>query len=212
MGLLPGYGDSSISFEGKTGFAGHRRALGMLKRTRAPEVRKRPVITVMGLSTSVRQGVLRLGVLNLPCSLGRGGRSFRKREGDGRTPVGRWRLLRVLYRADRIPRPLTGLPVMAIGRHDGWCDAPNDPNYNRPVHLPYGASAEALWRSDGLYDVVVVLSHNIRPRVRGLGSAIFMHVARPDCGPTEGCVALRREHLLAVLRHLRPGAVIQVLP
>lgn len=105
----------------------------------------------------------------------------------------------VLYRADRIQRPRTALPVRAMGRRDGWCDAPSDRNYNRPVRLPYRASAEEMWRSDGLYDIVVVLDHNTRPRIRNAGSAIFMHVARPGFEPTAGCVALNRAALLHVL-------------
>ena len=89
--------------------------------------------------------------------------------------------------------------MRAIRPRDGWCDAPADRNYNRPVRHPYPASAERLWRADGLYDVVVVLGYNDRPRVRGRGSAIFMHVARPGYAPTEGCIALARPHLLRVL-------------
>jgi L,D-peptidoglycan transpeptidase YkuD (ErfK/YbiS/YcfS/YnhG family) len=134
----------------------------------------------------------------------------RKREGDGATPVGCWRLMAVLYRPDRVPRPATGLPVRRLSPHDGWCDAPADRNYNRPVRHPYPASAERLWREDGLYDVVVVLSHNARPRVRGCGSAVFMHVARPGYAPTEGCIALRREHLLRLLQRLGRGAKVWV--
>ncbi len=107
---------------------------------------------------------------------------------------------------------MTSLPVKPISRDDGWCDAPADRNYNRPVRLPYAASAEAVWRADRLYDIVVVLSHNTRPRVRGSGSAIFLHVAKPGYAPTEGCIALRREHLLALLRNLTCAAVIRVLP
>ena len=87
------------------------------------------------------------------------------------------------------------LPARAIRPDDGWCDASADRNYNRPVRHPYSASAERLWRSDGLYDLVVVLAYNERPRVRGRGSAIFMHVARPGYAPTEGCIALARAHL-----------------
>jgi L,D-peptidoglycan transpeptidase YkuD (ErfK/YbiS/YcfS/YnhG family) len=97
-------------------------------------------------------------------------------------------------------------------RLDGWCDAPGDRNYNRPVRHPYPASAERLWREDELYDVLVVLGHNQRPRLRGGGSAIFMHVARPGYLPTEGCIALERGHLLALLERLGPGAMVQVLP
>jgi L,D-peptidoglycan transpeptidase YkuD (ErfK/YbiS/YcfS/YnhG family) len=150
--------------------------------------------------------------LNLPCALGRSGRRALKREGDGATPVGRWRLLHVLYRADRIRRPSTRLAVTAISRNDGWCDAPADRNYNRFVRHPYPASAESLWRSDRLYDVVVVLSHNTKPRKRGGGSAIFMHLARPDFAPTEGCIALKRGHLLQLLLHLGASATVRVLP
>jgi L,D-peptidoglycan transpeptidase YkuD (ErfK/YbiS/YcfS/YnhG family) len=156
--------------------------------------------------------VVKLGGLVFPCALGRSGRRARKREGDGATPVGCWRLLTVLYRPDRGRRPVTGLPVRRLAPADGWCDAPADRNYNRPVRHPYPASAERLWRADGLYDLIVVLSHNARPRVRGAGSAVFMHVARPGYAPTEGCIALRPEHLRRVLQRLRAGARICVRP
>ncbi len=116
----------------------------------------------------------------------------------------------VLYRPDRVRRPRTRLPVRPIRPHDGWCDAPADRNYNRPVRHPYPASAERLWRADGLYDVVVVLGYNDRPRVRGRGSAIFMHVARPGYAPTEGCIALARPHLLRLLERLGPRSAVAV--
>jgi L,D-peptidoglycan transpeptidase YkuD (ErfK/YbiS/YcfS/YnhG family) len=172
--------------------------------------RSTPDATVLGLSAAAPRGVVKLGGLVLPCALGRSGRSVRKREGDGATPVGRWRLMTVLYRADRGLRPPARVPVRPIARNDGWCDAPADRNYNRPVRHPYPASAERLWREDGLYDVVVVLNHNARPRVRGAGSAVFMHLARPGYLPTEGCIAMRRGHLMRLLRYLRPGAAISV--
>ncbi len=165
---------------------------------------------VAGLAPNATRGVVRLGSLAFPCALGRSGRRARKREGDGATPIGRWRLEHVLYRSDRVRRPVTGLPVRQIAPGDGWCDAPADRNYNRAVSHPYPASAEHLWREDGLYDTVVVLGHNRRPRVRGGGSAIFMHVARPGYTPTEGCIALRRDHLLRLLERLRPGARVVV--
>src|SRR5690349_5923716 len=123
--------------------------------------------TVAALSPGATRGTVKLGGLAFPCALGRSGRRAVKREGDGATPIGRWRLLQVLYRADHILRPATGLPVRPIRASDGWCDAPHDRNYNRPVRHPYPASAERLWREDALYDIVVVLSHNVRPRVRG---------------------------------------------
>jgi L,D-peptidoglycan transpeptidase YkuD (ErfK/YbiS/YcfS/YnhG family) len=165
---------------------------------------------VFGLSARLDKGTLALGPMRFQCALGRSGRRANKREGDGATPCGRFRLVRVLYRSDRRPRPRTGLPVSAIGPDDGWCDAAGDRNYNRPVRLPYPASAERMWREDGLYDLVVVLDHNTRPRMRGAGSAIFLHVARTGFRPTEGCVALSERTLERLLFHLGPRATIGI--
>ena len=133
------------------------------------------------------------------CALGRSGIARDKREGDGATPAGAFALRRVLYRADREAPPQTTLPAGALDPADGWCDAPDDAAYNRPVRLPYPARAEALWRADGIYDLIVVLGHNDAPVLPGRGSAIFLHLAKPDFRPTEGCVALARADLLAVL-------------
>jgi L,D-peptidoglycan transpeptidase YkuD (ErfK/YbiS/YcfS/YnhG family) len=116
----------------------------------------------------------------------------------------------VLYRSDRIFRPRTGLPIKVIRKSDGWCDAPADRNYNRAVRLPYPASNEHLHRADSVYDLIVVLSHNERPRVRGHGSAIFIHIARPGYTPTEGCIALSRRDLLHVLALCGRGCCIRV--
>jgi L,D-peptidoglycan transpeptidase YkuD (ErfK/YbiS/YcfS/YnhG family) len=148
--------------------------------------------------------------MQVPCALGRGGIVRVKREGDGATPAGRLPLRRIWYRADRVARPVTGLPTRAIRPDDGWCDAPGDRNYNRPVVIPYGASHERMWRDDGLYDIVIELGWNDRPRIRGRGSAIFLHIARPDYAPTEGCVALAREHMMRLLPSLRPRSTLVI--
>lgn len=103
------------------------------------------------------------------------------------------------------------LPAKPIRRHDGWCDAATDRNYNRPVRLPYAASAEQMWRADGLYDVVAVLGYNDRPRSRGRGSAIFLHAAQPGLAPTQGCIALVLPQLLRLLARLGPHATIAIL-
>jgi len=139
------------------------------------------------------------------CALGRGGIRDDKREGDGATPVGCFTLRRVLYRPDRVAPPETTLPITPIDPTDGWCDDPSDPAYNQPVHLPHPASHEEMWRADGLYDVVVVIGHNDDPAVPGMGSAVFMHVAKPDYEPTAGCVALALPDLLALLKDCSPG-------
>lgn len=133
-----------------------------------------------------------------------------KREGDGASPLGVWPIRKVLYRPDKAPPPLIALPIAPIALSDGWCDASGDPAYNRPVTLPYPASAEPLWREDDVYDLVVILGHNDAPPVPGMGSAIFMHLARPGYTPTEGCIALAREDLEALLAVARPGDALEI--
>lgn len=168
-------------------------------------------IVVRALSARASSGRAALGGLVVPCALGRSGGRFLKREGDGASPRGTWTLERIAYRADRGGRPRSLLPASPIRPADGWCDEPGDRNYNRPVRHPYPASAERLWREDGLYDLIVVLSHNRRPRVRNAGSAVFMHVARPGLAPTEGCIALSRPHLQRLLQYLGRGARIRIV-
>ncbi|MCG8689893.1 MAG: L,D-transpeptidase family protein [Minwuiales bacterium] len=150
------------------------------------------------------------GGRRVPCALGRSGIRQDKREGDGATPVGRFPLRRVLYRADRLTGPATQLPVTAIERHDGWCDDPADPAYNRPVRLPYPGRHEIMWRDDSLYDIVVVIGHNDTPPLPGAGSAVFLHLAAADYSPTEGCVALALPDMLAFLKDCDESSVIEI--
>ncbi|MCX7685368.1 MAG: L,D-transpeptidase family protein [Acetobacteraceae bacterium] len=140
-----------------------------------------------------------MGRLVLRCAIGRGGARADKREGDGATPAGLLPLRRVLYRADRVAAPACAVPVEPIGPQDGWCDDPSHPDYNRPVTLPHPARHERLWREDPLYDILGVLGWNDAPVAKGRGSAIFLHVARPDLAPTEGCIALPERELREVL-------------
>ena len=146
------------------------------------------------------------------CVIGRGGAcdAEAKREGDGCTPRGRWPVRAVLLRRDRVAVPAgLRLPWRWIARDDGWSDDPADPAYNRPVRHPHRFSAERMWREDGLYDVVVVLGCNDAPPVAGQGSAIFLH-CRSDAAATEGCVAIARAALLALLPRIEPGTVLAI--
>ncbi len=146
----------------------------------------------------------------LRAAIGPSGIGALKREGDGATPRGAFGLRRLLYRADRGPRPAAPLPARAIRPKDGWCDAPADPNYNRPVPYPYRASAERLWRDDSLYDLVLVLGANDIPRKRGCGSAIFIHVARDRLAPTEGCIAFAKPDLRWLLGRISQSTRVVV--
>jgi L,D-peptidoglycan transpeptidase YkuD (ErfK/YbiS/YcfS/YnhG family) len=145
------------------------------------------------------QAWLFAGSLAVPVALGRTGIKTDKREGDGGTPRGRFRPLRLWWRGDRLPRPRTLLPVRRIGRHDAWCEDPHDRRYNQAFRRSANEPGDRLRRGDGLYDMIIEINHNTRPRVAGRGSAVFIHVARPGFAPTAGCVALRAEHLKTLL-------------
>jgi len=146
-----------------------------------------------------------------PCDVGRSGIGDKSQEGDGVTPNGDFLLREVLYRPDRLPMPpQTRLPLSPITPDDGWNDDPSSDRYNSRIILPTVESHEILWREDGLYDVAVVLGYNDDPVVSGRGSAIFLHVAKGDYEPTEGCVALKIEHLLQVLIQCDETTVIRI--
>ena len=148
----------------------------------------------------------------LGCALGRSGVTTNKYEGDGATPAGILPLRHLLYRPDRMAPPATGLPVSPLTPDDGWCDDPDDHLYNQAVTRPYAGRHEALWRQDRVYDAIVVLGYNDDPPSPGLGSAIFLHVASPDYGPTEGCVALSLDDLFEVVAGCGATAWLQINP
>lgn len=150
--------------------------------------------------------------MEFKCAIGRGGmtEAANKREGDGASPIGLWPLRRVFYREDKITPPDTELPLTPIREHDGWCDDPADALYNKAVSLPYAASHEKMWRDDDAYDIVVELGHNDDPPVPGLGSAIFLHVAKPDYPPTEGCIALSEKDLRVVLKSTDTRSILEI--
>jgi L,D-peptidoglycan transpeptidase YkuD (ErfK/YbiS/YcfS/YnhG family) len=156
------------------------------------------------------RGWLVAGSLALPAALGRGGIKANKREGDGGTPRGAFQLKRVWWRADRAPRPRTRLPTRRIRTDDGWCEDSADRRYNRPVRLAPNHPGDRLWRTDAIYDLVVELDHNTRPRIAGRGSAVFIHVARPGFAPTAGCVALAASALRRLLARVGPDTRIVI--
>src|SRR5580704_18390711 len=151
-----------------------------------------------------RRGWLVGAGLSIPVALGRGCIRANKREGDGGTPSGIFHPRQLWWRADRHPRPHTFLPVRAIGAEDAWCEDPNDRHYNQPIRLDRGRAGDRLRREDHLYDYVIEIDHNTRPRVAHRGSAVFLHLARPNFGPTAGCVAMTPQAMLQLLQRLCP--------
>jgi L,D-peptidoglycan transpeptidase YkuD (ErfK/YbiS/YcfS/YnhG family) len=156
------------------------------------------------------RGVLIAGRLAIPVVLGRAGIRANKREGDGATPRGRFRLRRLWWRADRSPRPATLLRTARIDRRVAWSEDPEDRRYNQPFRRWANEPGDRLWRDDRLYDLIIEIDHNTRPRIGHRGSAVFLHVARPDRAPTAGCVAFAASDLRRLLARLGPNTRILI--
>jgi len=150
------------------------------------------------------RGLLAAGPHVFPVALGRGGILANKREGDGATPRGRFRLVRLWWNPERGPRPATRLPVRRIAPDDAWCENPADARYNRSIKMTPGSAGDRLARQDHLYDLIVEIDHNSRPRIARRGSAVFLHLARPGLAPTAGCVAMPKARLRQLLRRVDP--------
>ena len=163
--------------------------------------RKDMVLTPMGVRFRGR---------TFPCSVGRGGIRQDKREGDGATPVGVHRITGVLYRPDRMARPVHWAEPIRPG--DLWCDDAGRAEYNTLVRKPFSGSHEVIMRADPLYDLVILTDWNWPNAVPGMGSAIFLHRWRRPGAPTEGCVAFRPDHLLWIVAHITPETRLVVRP
>jgi len=161
-------------------------------------------IRVRPAAGAPQRGWLTAEHLTIPVALGRSGIQANKREGDGATPRGSFRPRQLWWRADRHSRPQTLLPTRPIGVQDAWCEDLNDRRYNRPIRLEREQSGDRLRRADDLYDFVVEIDHNSRPRIKGRGSAVFLHLAREKFGPTAGCISMKKSSMLQLLRRLGP--------
>jgi L,D-peptidoglycan transpeptidase YkuD (ErfK/YbiS/YcfS/YnhG family) len=169
-----------------------------------------PVSAMTYADLVYEQGTLSWPGGSARAACGKNGVRGDKREGDHASPAGIFPLVSVFYRPDRLAAPRTALPLTPLKPQDGWVDESADPRYNTLVTLPYPASHEELWRDDGLYDLIVVIGYNTAPVVPRKGSAIFLHVARPDFSGTEGCIAVAREVLAPLLGLLGPGSTINI--
>ena len=168
------------------------------------------VLAVQVDSADSSLGWATLGEKRWRCVVGAGGLREDKVEGDGATPVGEYPLRRLYFRNDRLVLPKVCLPARAIGEHDGWCDDPRSPAYNRLVRIPNEWSHEKMWREDGLYDLVVVVGYNDDPPEGEWGSAIFLHIARADMSPTRGCIAFARDDLLELVTLIGPETRLRI--
>ncbi len=167
------------------------------------------------IKISTTDKILNWNGRSYPCAIGKSGASFDKTEGDHKTPLGKFPLIEIYWRADRIPEmPKLQLPGRALTQKDGWCDDPDYSGYNFLIKLPHTARHEIMWRDDGAYDIVVVIGYNRNPTIRGRGSAIFLHCTRDDGNGgflgTEGCVAIPCADLLKIIPEFTPQTLIDI--
>jgi len=92
----------------------------------------------------------------------------------------------------------------------GWCDDPESKQYNKLIKFPFNFSAEKLYRTDNIYDIVLVLDFNSNPVRKNKGSAIFIHIAKKNYGSTEGCVAISKRDLKIIIKKINKKTIINI--
>jgi len=157
-----------------------------------------------------KSGYLKYKNFKYRCALGKAGVNKKIKEGDGITPKGIFKITKIYYRVDKIKSVKTKLKKIKITKNMGWCDDPNSRFYNQQVKLPSKFSHEKLYRNDDLYDLVAVLNYNTNPIIKNKGSAIFLHIAKNSYKKTEGCIALKKEHLINILMKIKKNTKIKI--
>jgi len=144
------------------------------------------------------------------CSIGKRGIGLKKKEGDLITPRGKYKIKFILYRKDRV-KIQAKIRKIIIKRNMGWCDDPNSEQYNTLIKLPSKFKYEKLYKKENIYDIILVLNYNMSPIIKNKGSAIFIHVAKKNYKKTKGCVAIKKAHLLKIVKHLRKNSTILIV-
>jgi zinc D-Ala-D-Ala dipeptidase len=130
-----------------------------------------------------------------------------KKEGDGKSPAGIFRISKAFGYAAH-PQPGWRLPYISLTPAVECVDDPTSKSYNRVVDNTKVTtdwnSSEHMSRID-VYRWGLVVDHNADPVIPGAGSCIFMHIWHgPDQG-TAGCTAMPQERLESVIEWLDPA-------
>jgi len=144
------------------------------------------------------------------CAIGKRGIGYKRKEGDLITPKGEYKIKYILYRKDRVKKIQSKIKKIIIKKNMGWCDDPKSNQYNRLIKLPYSYKYETLYKKENVYDIMLVLNYNMNPTIKDKGSAIFIHVATKDYKKTEGCIALKKNHLLKIVKELKKNTKVKI--
>ncbi len=135
----------------------------------------------------------------------------KKIEGDRCTPSGIFSIEKIYFRKDKLKLPKINFQTISINKNFGWCDDINSLHYNKFIKFPFSYSAEKLFRDDDIYDIVCVISYNTNPIIKNAGSAIFLHIANNDYPGTAGCIALKQNDLIELLKNINADTKINIL-
>ena len=147
------------------------------------------------MNIKLKNNFLYLDQYKIKCAVGKRGITDKKLEGDNKTPSGIFRFISIFYRKDRISIAKSHLQKVVIKKNMGWCDDSNSKFYNNLIKFPFLCSAEKLWLTENIYDIIVIISYNINPTIKKKGSAIFLHIAKKNYTPTKGCVAISKKDM-----------------
>ena len=158
-----------------------------------------------------KYGLLKYKNLKFRCALGKAGIGEKKKEGDFITPKGKYKIIKVYYRADRIKKIKTNFRLYQIKKNLGWCDDPLSKNYNKLIKLPSKFGHEKLYRKDKLYDLILILNYNFKPIIKNKGSAIFIHIANKNYKKTMGCIGLKKKDLIFILKDIKKNIIVKII-
>ena len=157
----------------------------------------------------INKNYLTYNKLKVRCAIGKKGIGYKRKEGDLITPKGRFKIKYILYRKDRV-KFSTKIKKKVIKKNMGWCDDPNSKQYNKLVKLPFFYRHEKLFKKESIYDIVLVLNYNMNPIKKNKGSAIFIHVAKNNFRKTEGCVAIKKQNLIKIVKKLNLNSEVKI--
>ena len=155
-----------------------------------------------------KSGYLKYRSLKFRCALGKSGIGNKKMEGDNITPRGIFKIIKIYYRKNRLKKLSSKFTLIEIKKNMGWCDDPKSRKYNQPIILPNKYNHEVLYRKDNIYDLILVLNYNIRPTIKNRGSAIFIHVAKKNYKKTAGCIAIKKNDLISLVKEINKNTKV----
>jgi len=163
------------------------------------------------MNIKLKNKILYFNEYRIKCAVGKRGITYKKTEGDNKTPAGTFKFKSIFYRKDRMFKIKTSLQKIIIEKNMGWCDDSNSKFYNKLIRFPFNYRAEKLWLSENIYDVIIIINYNTETIVKKKGSAIFLHIAKKMYEPTEGCIAVSKKDMNLLVAKIDAKTKLKIL-